>query len=108
MSKNNISKKIVKYEFFQFRSGLGTTDSFTLKIEKPASIRFECYGITLGNTVTINNIYNLESMRAFIAGSAFYPWFLELNNNIDEVDTTNYQITLQPQLICNVICKYYS
>jgi hypothetical protein len=101
-----IKKQNVKYQFLQYSSTTTDTLQVNLVLNGPASVQFICKGPATIGRVLINNIYNLDSVESFISGVAKHDYQLILNNNINEIDTTNYTILLKPQTTVSIICKY--
>lgn len=93
----------VRYEFYTFQS---TTVNFytTLVLENPAEVKFFNVSTFAGGKATINNQFTLDSINAVAPTN---PSTLFLTNNVNEIDTTNYQILLQVGTNLNVIAKYY-
>lgn len=93
----------VRYEFYTFQS---STVNFytTLVLENPAEVKFFNVSTFAGGIATINNQFTLNSINAVAPTN---PNTLFLTNNVNEYDTTNYQLLLQPGTIINVIAKYY-
>ena len=103
-----IKKKTkIVYEFMQFYCPTATTNfQQTLVLINPASVKFyNTSGNPLG-MVIINNNFNLGSPTAPI-GTNPYPTNLILDNNINEIDETIYQINLISGTSLKVIVKYY-
>lgn len=96
-------KQKVRYEFYTFQS---STVNFytTLVLENPAEVKFFNVSTFAGGKATINNQFTLDSINAVAPTN---PSTLFLTNNVNEIDTTNYQILLQVGTNLNVIAKYY-
>jgi len=97
-------KTKVYYEFRQIN-----TDQ-VLILDKPAQVTFQAFGSGGGSVVIINNSYQLvsriDSLDPLLFGK--YNWELVLNNNLNEIDVTNYQIRFNGSaIILFVIIKYY-
>ena len=92
----------VEYKFFVY-----DTDQ-TLVLSNPAEIRFINTG-TGGNIAVINQVFKLQTLTEFIAGTSVYPYEFNLKINQNEIDVTQYQIKFQgggvPRLY--VLIKYY-
>lgn len=99
----------VRYEFYSY-SASGNTQAITLVLNDPLSVRFVMKG-TSGLCI-INKVYLIQGCGAVFQGLpiAENPFELILNNNINEIDVTNYQILLDGVTLgdatLNVICKY--
>ena len=105
MKKQNFQK--VRYEFFRFSgNGVLTGQTYTLKLEQPAEIKFIATGGPLGGVI-INKNYVLEVYRRTTIGAATNLPELILSNNVNEIDVTIYTIVVTADCFCNVICKYY-
>lgn len=96
-------KQNIRYEFFKFSSST-TPVSTTLVLNDPASVQFFNVSTFVGGQVTINNAFTLDSINAVAPTN---PNNLILKNNINEFDSTNYSIILQPGTLVTVIVKYY-
>jgi len=82
--------------------------SINLVLDNPAEIQFSLTGNNLNNSVAyINNDIILQTYRETVNGTAQYPFSVFLKNNLDELDTTVYQIKLTNYARLQVICKYY-
>jgi hypothetical protein len=93
-------KTRVLYEIRQIQ-----TDQI-LVLDNPASIRFEVLGSAVG-FVIINNIYRLQPFLESNSVLGTANWYLELNNNVNELDVTNYNIRFQTTGVLTIIIKYY-
>lgn len=94
-------KQEVIYEFKVF------TEPATLVLNNPAEITFINQGLG-GGICIINNVIRLNNSNNVINGIADYYDRITLRPNINEIDTTDYNIRWQGavgQLV--VICKYY-
>lgn len=96
----------VKYEFFKFESTTANNFFTNLVLNNPANVKFYCYGPAGIGRALINNVYYLDAFAGVVSGGANYDYQLNLNNNINEIDITNYNILLKPQTTLFVICKY--
>ena len=94
-------KTKVLYEFRQIQ-----TDQI-LVLDNPASITFQMLGS--GGFVTINNLHRLQSYAESNSPLGLFDWQLTLNNNVNELDVTNYSIRFAvPGIVSlNLIIKYY-
>jgi hypothetical protein len=99
----------IRYEVFTYSNPDPTvTSSFRPVLNTPASIEFFVTSAGFGaGQVTINNQYNLNTIQEFITGTANYDYKLILNNNINEIDVTDYTLFLQGSCTVQLICKYY-
>lgn len=78
----------------------------TLKLSNPASIKFICLSFGIGSRATINNNFQLQAYKDSTNPlTGLEPFELILNNNINEIDVTQY--TVKTDCIVRVICKYY-
>lgn len=77
-----------------------------LVLDKPASLRFEVLGSAVG-FVVINNIYRLQPFLESNSALGVANWYLDLNNNVNEIDVTNYNIRFTGPAVLIVIIKYY-
>lgn len=102
-------KQKVRYEFYNFEnSAIGNVAQFNLKLEDPASVKFEFVSFLPGTQIaTINKIYNLDSILNTNNGTAVFPSQLILENNSDEIDSTIYSIVIFSPGTVYVTCKYY-
>lgn len=106
-------KQKVRYEFYSYETGPTGTFNVTLTIEKPASIRFILTGTALlaSDFCTINNLYNLQPININVPGPPrIFPSELILQNQINEIDITDYQIRIQNAtntVTLKVVAKYY-
>lgn len=90
--------------YYEFRSFDRDT---TLILDKPAQITFQVAGLGT-DEIIINNTYILRSRGDALNGTFKYPWELTLNNNVNEIDITNYVIRFTaPGYVLQVIIKYY-
>jgi hypothetical protein len=100
-------KRRVRYEFFIYSGAAGVLSTqINLKIENPASVKF----INVGPAPTvalINNVIFLSSCLNYVGGTAVGPFELELKNNLNEIDVTNYSLKIFGAGVVQVICKYY-
>lgn len=97
-----MARQKVKYEFKVI------DQPGTLVLEQPAQVKFINVSLVPANTVTINQIYTLGTAAENIAGTAQYPAELDLWNNDNEEDTTNYQINGTPnEFKLIAILKYF-
>ena len=96
-------KTRVYYEFRQIN-----TDQ-VLILDRPAQVTFQAFGLALGQKVIINNSYTLISrLESLDLLSGIYNSELILNNNLNEIDVTNYQIRFTgTSILLVVIIKYY-
>jgi hypothetical protein len=81
----------------------------TLVLDNPASIKFVVEGGSIaGNQqfVTINEQIALQPYTDTLTGIAQAPYQLILDNNSDELDTTQYQVKVPAGAILKIICKY--
>ena len=94
-------KTRVLYEFRQIQ-----TDQ-VLVLDRPASVWFQMLGS--GGFVTINNNYRLQSYLESNSPLGLFDWQLKLDNNVNELDVTNYIIRFAvPGIVSlNLIIKYY-
>ena len=88
--------------YYEFRT---IQTNQTLVLENPAQVTFQCIG-ALGDSLVINNNYRLSSrIEAFTNYTE--PWELVLNNNVNEIDVTDYTIRFNTPCVLNIIIKYY-
>jgi hypothetical protein len=103
-------KQKVRYEFYNFQTGPTGISQQTLVLENPASIKFVCTGTGGGaDQVIINNTYILCPINVFMTGVPQFPFELILNNNINEIDVTNYSIRITSpanSINLKVVAKY--
>ena len=100
-------KQKIKYEFFIFAGDTVNPKQYNLKVENPAEVRF-LYTSTIATGICIiNQVYTLQTYRETNLGVASFPFELILKNNLDEIDTTIYQILITPNTEVRIICKYY-
>lgn len=94
-------KTPIVYEFRQI-----STDQ-TLVLDKPAQVTFQIFGT--GSIITINNSYKIQSFKDSQSAAGVYNWQLVLNNNVNEVDVTNYVIRFGGGVsgLLFIIIKYY-
>jgi len=103
----NITPKTeVKYEFFEYTEIAGGKLQVTLPQRDFASITFQVIGAS--GYCTINNIYSLINYldATTPGGTNKRPWELTLNNNENEIDTTQYQLLIGNNATVNIIIKY--
>jgi hypothetical protein len=93
-------KEEIIYEFKE------VTESQTLVLNNPAEVTFINQGVG-GGIVTINNVINIQPSSIVIAGGADYYDRVTLKNNVNEVDTTDYNVKMPVGTKLIVICKYY-
>jgi hypothetical protein len=93
-------KTRVLYEIRQIQ-----TDQI-LVLDNPASIRFEVLGSAVG-FVIINNNYRLQPFTESNSALGSANWFLEFNNNVNELDVTAYSIRFNTTAVLTIIIKYY-
>ena len=93
-------KTRVLYEIRQIQ-----TDQI-LVLDKPASVRFEVLGSAVG-FIVINNIYRLQPYLESNSALGTANWYLDLNNNVNELDVTNYNIRFNTTATLIIIIKYY-
>jgi len=94
-------KQEVIYEFKVF------TEPATLVLNNPAEITFINQGLG-GGICIINNVIRLSTSADVVQGIGDYNDRITLRPNLNETDTTDYNIRWQGsigQLV--VICKYY-
>ena len=102
----------VRYEFYNFQTGPTGITQINLVLENPTSIKFVLTG-NGGATdeCIINNTYNLQPLGIYTSvGGANYPYELILNNNINEIDITNYSIRITSpanSINLKVVAKYF-
>jgi hypothetical protein len=92
-------KTKILYEFRQIQ-----TDQI-LVLDNPASVWFQMLGF--GGFVTINNNYRLQSFQDSNSPAGLFDWQLKLDNNVNELDVTNYVIRFAGTGSLNIIIKYY-
>jgi hypothetical protein len=97
----------VKFEVFTFSGGpLGST--YTLKLNDPAQVTFECFGGSLLGVATINNSIFLFPYIDTITGLANLPYNKIFETKRNEIDTTVYTLNVSsPNIFVKVTCKYY-
>ena len=89
--------------YYEFRT-INTNQ--TLVLENPAQVTFQCTGAPT-NGVVINNIYRLETRIDAQSISFNSPWELVLNNNLNEIDVTQYTIRFIGTCNLDIIIKYF-
>jgi len=90
--------------YYEFRTI--STDQ-NIIIDKPASITFQCFGVAgLGLRAIINNNYALVPRGDSITPGNF-PFELTLNNNLNEVDVSNYYVRFTGAVTLRLIIKYF-
>lgn len=77
-----------------------------LVLDKPAQITFLCTGI-VGQGVIINENYNLITRTESLQVPFKTPFELTLNNNVDELDVTNYNIRFIGTPTLTLTIKYF-
>ena len=77
-----------------------------LVLDKPASVWFQLLGAG-GGFVIINNIYRLEPFQNSNSALGVVDWQLKLDNNVNELDVTNYTIRFAGAAQLTIIIKYY-
>jgi hypothetical protein len=103
----------VRYEFYSYETGPTGTFNVTLTLDKPASVRFILTGRGLlqSDFCTINNLYNLQPIFLTTPGpDRIFPSELILQNQINEIDVTDYQIRIQNAtntVTLKIVAKYY-
>jgi hypothetical protein len=104
-----LDKSNIRYEFYSFETGPTGNFSTTLVLNKPASIQFILCGTgNVNDFCVINNLFNLSPIGTLIAPREL-PFELILNNNLNEIDNTNYTIRIQSPLNSvqlKIVCKY--
>ena len=93
-------KTEVIYEFKE------VTESQTLVLNNPAEVTFINQGIG-GGIVTINNVIQIQTSGNVIAGIGDFFDRVTLKNNVNEVDTTDYNVRMPVGTKLIVICKYF-
>jgi hypothetical protein len=93
-------KQEVIYDFKEY------TESGTLVLNNPAEVTFinQTPG---GGTITINNTILLTTSQNFVQGLGDYFDRITLRPNLNEVDTTDYNVKIPIGSKLVVICKYY-
>ncbi len=82
------------------------TESGTLVLNNPAEITFINQNPS-GTTIIINNVIRLAPSSQVFQGLADYSDRITLRPNLNEIDTTDYNVRIQPGSALIVICKYY-
>jgi|688.fasta_scaffold987349_2 hypothetical protein len=77
-----------------------------LVLDKPASVWFQVLGAG-GGFVIINNLYRLEPFQNSNSALGVVDWQLKLDNNVNELDVTNYTIRFAGASQLTIIIKYY-
>lgn len=95
-----MEKTEIIYEFKEY------TETQTLVLNNPAEITFINQG-TIGGVITINNVLQLSPTVQVISGIADYLDRIILKPNLNEIDTSNYNIKIPFGGKLVVICKYY-
>ena len=62
-----------------------------LVLDNPASVRFQVLGSGAG-FVVINNIYRLQPFLESNSPLGVVNWYLDFNNNVNEIDVTQFTI----------------
>ena len=97
MAKTKIKYEITKYDRAQI-----------LTLESPAEITFINISSIIGAQVVINQNLTLDSVRDTNSGIAINPNSVNMKNNENEEDTTNYQLQFPAnEGILLVIAKYF-
>ena len=93
----------VEFKFFVY-----DTDQ-TLVLSNPAEVKFLNVG-SGGNIVVINQIFKLQPLETYLAGTSIYPYEYNLKTNLNEIDTTQYQIKFQGGGVARlyVLLKYFT
>lgn len=95
-------KKEVRFEFYEFNQNK------QLVLENPAELTFTNVSTIPGNTITINNIFKLSTWKDNINGTANFPAQVVLKTNDNEIDKTQYILTITAgEGTLQVIAKYY-
>ena len=95
----------VRFETFTFGGAVGGS-TYTLKLNEPAEVTFECFGI-FPAVATINNTVFLYPYDT-ATGSARYPYNKIYKTNLNEIDITQYTLAVSnPNIFVKVTCKYY-
>jgi len=104
-------RQAIRYEFYKYEGDpILASRQFTLKLGTPAEVRFLCQSpVGSAGFATINNAYNLQSFNNSIDPLlAVGPFELILKTNINEIDLTNYSLTIfGNDTIVTITCKYY-
>ena len=77
-----------------------------LVLDKPAQITFQLIGVA-GQGVIINENYNLQTRTESLQAPFKSPWELVLNNNVNELDVTNYNLRFIGNPTLTIIIKYF-
>ena len=77
-----------------------------LVLDNPASVRFQVLGSGAG-FVVINNIYRLQPFLESNSPLGVVNWYLDFNNNVNEIDVTQFTIRFTAPLNLFIIIKYY-
>ena len=93
-------KQEVIYEFKEY------TENCTLVLNNPAEITFINQQVG-GGLVIINNTIRLAPSNTVVQGIADYYDRITLKPNLDEIDTTDYNIKFTAPSRLIFICKYY-
>jgi hypothetical protein len=93
-------KQEIIYEFKEY------TETQTLVLNNPAEVTFINQGVG-GGIVTINNVINIQPSANVIAGIGDYQDRITLRPNLNETDTTDYNVKIPVGSKLVVICKYY-
>ena len=101
----------IRYEFYKFEGDpILFSKQYTLKLGTPAEVRFLCQSpVGSSGFATINNAYNLQSFNDSINPLlAVAPSEIILKPNTNEIDLTNYSLTIfGNDCIVTVTCKYF-
>lgn len=95
-----MEKQEIIYEFKEF------TESQTLVLNNPAEVTFINQGVG-GGVITINNVINLITSAQVVQGVGDYLDRIVLKPNLNEIDTTDYNVKIPVGSKLVVICKYY-
>jgi hypothetical protein len=90
----------VIYEFKEY------TETQTLVLNNPAEVTFINQGVG-GSVITINNVILIQPSGNVIAGIGDYQDRITLRPNLNETDTTDYNVKIPVGSKLVVICKYY-
>jgi len=95
-------KKEVRFEFYEFNQNK------QLVLEEPAELTLTNVSTIPGNVITINNILKISTWKDQVNGTANFPAQVVLRTNENEIDKTQYILTITAgEGTLQVIAKYY-
>jgi len=93
---------------YTFTGGTTNLVTSTLVLNNPTEVTFECFGIAAGGYAIINQQFYLAPYIDSVSGVASVPYKKVFKTNTNEVDFTNYVLTISSINISVIVtCKYY-